>query len=540
MKTSLEKTDFLIIGGGVAGLRAAIELAPVGKVIAPVGKVTVLTKDEPTESSTGYAQGGIAVALSDEDRVGIHYEDTINAGDGLCNEEAVKILVEEGPSVIQELISWGAEFDREGSKLAFTREAAHSRRRILHSHGDSTGRELERVLINKVRTFPSVLRYDFAFTLDLIIENNRCIGASVLRKGERVHILAKAVVLATGGAGRLYVRTTNPLITTGDGMAVSYRAGAVLEDMEFVQFHPTSFYSLTAPQFLLSEALRGEGAFLRNIHGERFISRYHKMAELAPRDTVARAIISEMVDTKAKHVYLDVTHLNAEFLQRRFPLTCSTCLKYGVDITREQVPVSPAAHYIMGGVKTNLKGETSVKGLFAAGEVACTGVHGANRLASNSLLEGLVYGTRAGKGAIEYAKGKEVPESFSQGEIKNGQGKPVDTEKAEHELRQLMWDKVGIIRCRESLEAAKAQIRELSVILNDDLLNKRELELKNMLTVAGLITDAALLREGSIGAHYRSDCKERGNNWSRHTMCQRDRETTWEESEREKGKLCTG
>ncbi|TNF56960.1 L-aspartate oxidase [bacterium] len=532
MKTSLEKTDFLIIGGGVAGLRAAIELAP-------VGTVTVLTKDEPTESSTGYAQGGIAVALSDEDRVGIHYEDTINAGDGLCKEEAVKILVEEGPAVIQELISWGAEFDREGSRLAFTREAAHSRRRILHSHGDSTGRELERVLINKVRTFTSVSRYDFAFTLDLIIENNRCIGASVLRKGERIHILAKTVVLATGGAGRLFIRTTNPLITTGDGMAVSYRAGAVLEDMEFVQFHPTSFYSPTAPQFLLSEALRGEGALLRNIHGEQFMSRYHKMAELAPRDAVARAIISEMVDTKSNHVYLDVTHLNAEFLQKRFPLIYSTCLKYGVDITKEQIPVSPAAHYIMGGVKTNLKGETSVRGLFAAGEVACTGVHGANRLASNSLLEGLVYGTRAGKGAIEYAKGAEVPESFSQDEFNNVEGKSADTEKVEHELRQLMWDKVGIIRCRESLEDAKAQLRELSVLLNADFLNKRELELKNMLTVARLITDAAILREGSIGAHYRSDCRERGNNWSRHTMCQRDRGTTWEESEK-KGKLCAG
>jgi L-aspartate oxidase len=533
MKTSLEKTDFLIIGGGVAGLRAAIELAP-------AGMVTVLTKDEPTESSTGYAQGGIAVALSDEDRVGIHYEDTINAGDGLCNEEAVKVLVEEGPAVIQELISWGAEFDREGSKLAFTQEAAHSRRRILHSHGDSTGRELERVLINKVKTFPSVSRYDFAFTLDLIIENSRCIGATVLRKDERIHILAKTVVLATGGAGRLFIRTTNPLITTGDGMAVSYRAGAVLEDMEFVQFHPTSFYSLTAPPFLLSETLRGEGALLRNVHGEQFMSRYHEMAELAPRDTVARAIISEMVDTKANHVYLDITHLEAEFIQRRFPLTYSTCTQYGIDITKEHIPVSPAAHYIMGGVKTNLEGETSVRGLFAAGEVACTGVHGANRLASNSLLEGLVYGARTGKGAMEYARGVKIQESFSRDELKTGQVKSINTEKIEHTLRQLMWDKVGIIRCRESLEAAKTQLSELSGIVNADLLNRRELELKNMLTVAGLITDAAILREGSIGAHYRSDIRERGINWSRHTLCQGERGTTWGVTEKERGELRAG
>jgi L-aspartate oxidase len=259
MKTSIEKADFLIIGGGVAGLRAAIELAPRGRVV-------VLTKDELSESSTGYAQGGIAVAMSDEDEVGIHYEDTVNAGDGLCNEEAVRILVEEGPDLILDLISWGAEFDKEGSKLSFTREAAHTRKRILHSHGDSTGKELERVLVKKVRTYPSVSRFDFSFTLDLIMEDNKCIGASVLRGKEIVYIFAKAVILATGGAGQLFSRSTNPSIATGDGMAIAYRAGAVLEDMEFVQFHPTSFYSPTAPQFLLSEALRGEGALLENIN----------------------------------------------------------------------------------------------------------------------------------------------------------------------------------------------------------------------------------------------------------------------------------
>jgi L-aspartate oxidase len=530
MNQAMQKVDFLIIGGGVAGLRAAIELAPRGSVV-------VLTKDEFTESSTGYAQGGIAVAMSDEDEVGIHYDDTINAGDGLCNEEAVKILVEEGPACIQELISWGAEFDREGSKLSFTREAAHTRKRILHSRGDSTGKELERVLIRKVRTYSSVSRYDFSFTLDLITENGRCIGAMVLRGKEIINIFAKAVVLATGGAGRLFSRSTNPSIATGDGMAVSYRAGAVLEDMEFVQFHPTSFYSLSAPQFLLSEALRGEGAVLRNIRKERFMPHYHKMEELAPRDTVARAIVSEMVRTGAKHVYLDLTNLDKDFIKRRFPLIYSTCLQFNVDITSDLIPVSPAAHYIMGGVKTNLQGETSLKGLFSAGEVACTGVHGANRLASNSLLEGLVYGARIGKSAMHYAEKAEA-EAKKQRRQKTSETPSFDTDNIRESLRQLMWDKVGIIRCGESLREAQEQFKEWGNIMKADFLTRRELELKNMMTVARLITEAALLRENSIGAHYRSDFKERGEHWQRHTVCQKEKGTNWAETQGNRGKVC--
>ncbi len=522
MHFSIEKTDFLVIGGGVAGLRAAIELAPRGRVI-------VLTKDKITESSTGYAQGGIAVALSDEDEVCIHYEDTIKAGDGLCNEDAVRMLVEKGPGFILELISWGAEFDKEGSKLAFTMEAAHSRKRILHAQGDSTGRELERVLINKVRMFPSVLRYDFAFTLDLIIKDGRCIGASVIRKNEIINILAKAVVLATGGAGRLFSRTTNPPIATGDGMAIAYRVGSVLRDMEFIQFHPTSFYSPSAPQFLLSEALRGEGAVLKNIHGEQFMPGYHPMADLAPRDTVARAIVSEMVKTGAMHVYLDLTHLDKDFIKRRFPLIYSTCLQFNVDITRELIPVSPAAHYIMGGVKTNLKGETSIKGLFAAGEVACTGVHGANRLASNSLLEGLVYGAETGKTAAQYAEKVSVPDSVQITNRKSSAFSETDLELIKNSLRQLMWEKVGIIRCRESLADAKDMLKEWDFVLAADFFSRQELEIKNMLTVANLIIDTALLREGSIGAHYRSDFKERGENRQRHTECQKEKGTTWAE-----------
>ena len=509
--------DFLVIGGGVAGLRAAVELASAGDVL-------VLTKDKITESSTGYAQGGIAVALSDEDRVSIHYDDTIKAGDGLCNEEAVRIMVEEGPEYIRELMSWGADFDKEGSKLSFTREAAHSRRRILHAHGDSTGKEIERVLISKAKNSPTITKKDFALTLDLIIKNNRCIGATVLQGDALINIYARAVILATGGAGQLFSRTTNPMISTGDGIAIAYRAGARIVDMEFIQFHPTTLYSPGAPQFLLSEAMRGEGAVLRNIHGKRFMSEYHAMAELASRDTVSRAIVSEMVKTAAKHVYLDLTHLERDFIKKRFPLIYATCLQYDIDITEEMVPVCPAAHYIMGGIHTNFFGETNIRGLFAAGEVACTGVHGSNRLASNSLLEGLVFGARTGKRAAEYFDDEIERQNEPGAYTKFLNEKPsehdaIDTEKTRSSLRQLMWNKVGIIRCKESLSLAKKWLERKSSILKKPVRNRRESELNNMLTVAKLITDSALLRQGSVGAHYRSDFRDRGADWRKHTVC---------------------
>src|SRR5512143_149621 len=397
-------TDFLIIGGGVAGLRAAIELARSGEVL-------VVTKDAPSESSSEYAQGGVAVALSDEDEISIHFEDTIKAGDGLCLRKAVGTLVEEGPTRIRELILWGAEFDKEGTKLAFTQEAAHSKRRILHAQGDSTGREIMRVLTDKVRSAGSVSKIDYAFTRDLIIQDGRCIGAVVCLQAQKkvLVISAQAVLLATGGAGQLFERTTNPAVATGDGMAMAYRAGAALVDMEFVQFHPTALFREGAPQFLLSEAMRGEGGMLKNIHGLRFMDGYHPARELAPRDVVTRAIHAEMAVTGSSHVYLDMTHLNADYIIQRFPRIYRTCKNLGIDIAREFIPVSPAAHYLMGGVRTDLWGATSVPGLFAAGETACTGVHGANRLASNSLLEGLVFGERAGLAAARYAARRERP-----------------------------------------------------------------------------------------------------------------------------------
>ncbi len=525
MKPSVKTVDFLVIGGGVAGLRAAIELAAKGSVL-------VLTKDKPTESSTGYAQGGIAVALSDEDEVSIHYEDTIKAGDGLCREDAVKILVEEGPPLILELISWGAEFDKEGSKLSFTMEGAHSRKRILHSRGDATGKEIERALINKVRSFPSIAKFDFAFTLDLIMDNNKCVGATVLRGDSVINIFAKAVILATGGAGQIFSRTTNPMIATGDGIAIAYRAGALISDAEFMQFHPTTLYFPAAPPFLLSEAMRGEGAVLKNIHGKRFMPEYHEMSELAPRDAVTRAILSEMVQTNSRHVYLDLTHLDKEFIKKRFPLIYATCLQYNIDITEDLIPVSPAAHYIMGGVYTNLDGETSIKGLFAAGEVASTGVHGANRLASNSLLEGLVYGARTGKQAARYVDEEKIGlaeiKSYPTGLTdKEPSMSALDIEKTRSTLRQVMWNKVGIIRCEESLSIAKKWLGKKHFIIETPFQNRRGFELKNMLTVAQLITDSALFRKGSVGAHFRSDHKGRGDNWQKHTACKKDQPVTW-------------
>lgn len=506
-----ETTDFLIIGSGVAGLRAAIELAPYGDVL-------VVTKEKPSESSTEYAQGGIAAVMSDEDRVGIHLEDTLKAGDGLCREEAVKTLVEEGPERIVELISWGAEFDREGLKLSLTLEGAHSRRRILHAHGDATGRELERVLLTKVRSLPSVRKYPFAFTADLIMRGNECHGAYVLRDGKITALYARATILATGGAGQLFSRTTNPPVATGDGMAIAFRAGAELEDMEFVQFHPTSLYSPAAPQFLLSEAMRGEGAVLLNINRERFMDGYHVQAELAPRDIVSRAIISEMIKTGSNHVYLDLRHLEKSFVKKRFPKIYATCLQYDIDISEDLIPVSPAAHYIMGGVKTNLNGETNLRGLYAAGEVACTGVHGANRLASNSLLEGLVFGARTGKAALE---SPVVPntDSLCSPEPYSSVAACIEVRRT---LRKLMWERAGIIRCAESLGEAMERILTWKEITELQYATRQELELKNMITVGGIIIHAALSRKGSVGAHYRSDFRERGEEWQQHIAWDRE------------------
>ncbi len=450
MKGLPAETDFVVIGAGVAGLRAAIELANMGHVL-------VLAKKEVTDSNTQYAQGGIAAALSDEDEVSLHLQDTLVAGDGLCSQAAVKTLVEEGPERIEELIAWGTQFDRNGTKLVFGREGAHSRNRILHAQGDSTGREILRALYAKAQTLKNISVREFEFTTELLTEDGRVSGVSLIsEKGLPEQVTCSAVLLATGGMGQLYRNTTNPDVATGDGVAMAHRAGAEISDMEFIQFHPTALYVKKAPRFLLSEALRGEGAYLRNIELDRFMGKYHPLAELAPRDVVARAIMHEMEVSHAKDafVYLDLTHLKADKVQKRFPRIYSTCLEYNIDITEDLIPIRPAAHYSMGGVRTDLNGKTSLDGLYAAGEAAATGVHGANRLASNSLLEGLVYGARAGKAMKEglkkpHKQGSSPKKAASQ----NG---PVDAglEDLIGQIQDIMWKDAGIVRTRAGMTNA--------------------------------------------------------------------------------------
>jgi len=505
----MKNTEYIVIGSGVAGLRAAIELAR-------EGCVAVLTKDRLDESNTEYAQGGVAVALSDDDEISLHYEDTINAGAGLCDEEAVRVLVEEGPRYIGELIEWGAEFDREGGELAFTREAAHSRRRILHAHGDSTGREIVRALIARARKNPNVQLIAHAATIDLIIEDGHCLGVSFIDPNEsmRRELYARATVLATGGAGQLFAQTTNPSVATGDGMAMAYAAGAVMSDLEFVQFHPTALALPDAPRFLLSEALRGEGAILRNHEGEPFAKKYDQRGELAPRDVVARAIVAEMERTGTTWMYLDLTHLRPDFLRERFPKIFETCRRYGLDLTRDQLPVSPAVHYIMGGVRSDPSGRTSVTGLYAAGEVSCTGVHGANRLASNSLLEGLVFGARAGAAALQDSL--LLTERNDTGPVEFDLSRWRLDQRTKARVQEIMWRKVGLIRRADELKSAIGEFAKLM----EESVNQRT---KNFVNLAKLMTEAALWREESRGGHYRADFPQRDDeNWRVHSAQQID------------------
>jgi L-aspartate oxidase len=514
------ETDFIVIGSGIAGLRAAIELARTG------ARVTVLTKDRTDESNTEYAQGGIAVALSDEDEVALHEEDTLSAGAGLCDERAVRVMVEDGPRYIQELIDWGTEFDREGGHLVFTREAAHSRRRILHAHGDSTGREIVRALIARARAVREIVFMAHAATEALLVVDGCVRGVRYLDPLVRAsrELWSRAVVLASGGAGQVFLHTTNPQVATGDGMAMAYAAGAELADMEFVQFHPTALNLEDAPRFLLSEAMRGEGGVLRNADGERFMTRYHERAELAPRDIVSRSIVAEMQRTATRTVYLDMTDLEPRFVRHRFPKIYETCLSFGLDITTDLLPVSPASHYCMGGVRTDLDGRTSLQGLYAAGEVACTGVHGANRLASNSLLEGLVFGARAGSAAAtDHANDSfnahgalAVDESGANAQHASGEIALA----VKKRVRRLMWERVGIIRSRETVKRA---LWEFEQIARAPLARAS----RNFLNVATLITRSALWREESRGAHYRTDFSQRDDErWRVHSIVSAGEEIT--------------
>ncbi len=440
----IESADFLVIGSGVAGLRAAVALAATGRVL-------VLTKaDRPDESNTGYAQGGVAAAVGADDSPDLHASDTMAAGDGLCRADAVRVLVEEGPRLVTELAEWGAAFDRdEAGRFSLGREGAHSVRRVLHAR-DATGREIGRVLWRRAAASAGVRIMPDARAAALIVEHGRCVGVRYLHGARMAEVRAGATLLATGGAGRIFRETTNPPIATGDGVALGWSAGAAVSDLEFVQFHPTVITVPGTPRFLLSEALRGEGARLLNVDGERFMARYEPAGELASRDLVSRAIVREEARTSAP-VTLSLEHLDAAWVHARFPTIAAACRERGLDLARDRIPVSPAAHYMMGGIATDGWGRTTVPGLFAAGEVACTGVHGANRLASNSLLEGLVFGARAAQAMREPAAGAVLDDVRGRGDMPHG---VAAVPAALADVQTLMWQQVGLVRSADGLAAA--------------------------------------------------------------------------------------
>ena len=507
-------TDVLIIGSGAAGLRAAL-------AASEHTSVTLITKTTLTESNTHYAQGGIAVAMNLDDTIALHIKDTCAAGAGLCDAKAVEMMVSEGIPRVAELLDWGANFDWEGTLPRFTQEAAHSRRRIVHK-GDATGRETTDVLIQRVLNTENIHVLQNAFAIDLLTDAETpqefqealtCYGVTAIVDEQVTAIRAKSTILATGGLGRIYPCTSNPKVATGDGFAAAWRAGCEMVDMEFVQFHPTTLYLDGAPNFLISEAVRGEGGQLINIRGERFMERYHEKGELAPRDVVSRAIQIEMELTGFPCVYLDITHKPAEFIHERFPTISETTKHYGLDISIDLIPVRPGAHFMMGGIRTNTDTETNLKGLYACGEVACTGVHGANRLASNSLLECLVYGARAGTNAAAFAASQP---SHPPGILLGGNTETSQTpdsgfiEAVKDAIRETLWENVSIERNSEGLRQTLAELKDLTPNLgnvpatpapNDIAL----IEVVNMLNVALMITESALARTESRGAHYRAD-----------------------------------
>jgi L-aspartate oxidase len=543
---AVEMTDFVIIGAGVAGLRAAVELADHGRVL-------VVTKESLGESNTHYAQGGIAVALSGEEDVALHLADTLYAGDGLVYRPAAEALVTEGPIRVEELIRWGTRFDRKHAspdadpatvgELLLGREAAHSLPRILHANGDATGAEISRSLLATARQHPNIAFADWTMVANLVVEDGRVVAADLFSQentGEPHlrRVSARAVLLASGGAGQVFSDTTNPAVATGDGIALAAHAGAELADMEFYQFHPTALSLPGVPRFLLSEALRGEGAYLRNHLGERFMERYHPQLELAPRDVVARAIAREGMSPDPAEtwpVYLDMRHVTEIDLVERFPGISRFLAGLGLSLRHDQIPVRPAAHYLMGGVRTDLDGRTTLKGLYAAGEVACTGVHGANRLASNSLLEGLVFGARAAKAIL--ADGLTAPGSVS--ELVVSGERAMSPENADNvqlsqmvtELRAAMFRCAGLLRDEASLQEGFAALEPLTGYLEESAQaepTRERFEAQALVSVSRSILSAALARTESRGAHYRNDFPKRDDrDFLKHSI-QRDGKVRFE------------
>jgi L-aspartate oxidase len=510
-------TDILVIGAGIAGLRAALEVPSDLQVL-------VVTKDRIEQSNSTYAQGGIAGVLSPEDRFENHIEDTLTAGAGLCDRDVVEMVVREAPEQINDLIRWGTRFDEENGQIALTREGGHSHRRIVHALGDATGFEVMRATIERARQSRHLTLWDDTFTLDLLTHKGACVGALVWRPGrDQLLIWAKQTILASGGAGMVYRETTNPPVATGDGMAAAYRAGAELRDMEFMQFHPTVLYVAGSARYLISEAVRGEGAYLRDRDGVRFMVTEDPRAELAPRDIVAQAIFRCMDRTRHPNVYLDVSHLDPTRVRQRFPGIDKVCRSFGLDITHDQIPVRPGAHYMIGGVTVDMRGHTTLPGLWAAGEVTSSGLHGANRLASNSLLEGLVYGTACGHGAAEAAA--RMPDTFAALPL-GSRFEPetaglLDVADITNSLRSLMVRRMGIVRDRAGLlEAAQGVAFWCRYVLAREFTSRAGWELQNLLTIARLMIGSALQREESRGVHFRSDFSQRDDvRWLRHLTC---------------------
>ncbi|OAI39255.1 L-aspartate oxidase [Planctomycetaceae bacterium SCGC AG-212-D15] len=510
-------TDVLVIGGGIAGIRAAL-------AVPPDLSVLIVTKDIIQQSNSAYAQGGIAGVLSAEDRFENHIDDTLRAGAGLCDRPVVEMVVREAPGQINDLIRWGTSFDLEDGHLALTREGGHSHRRIVHALGDATGSEVMRALIARIQQAENVELWEKTFTVDLLTHEGCCAGAVVSRpRRNRLLVWAKQTILAAGGVGMVYRETTNPPVATGDGMAAAYRAGAELRDMEFMQFHPTVLYVAGSSRFLISEAVRGEGAYLRDKTGARFMLEEDPRAELAPRDVVAQAIVRCMERTQHPNVYLDLSHVDAALVRHRFPGIAKVCQGFGIDITRDPIPVRPGAHYMIGGVTVDLAGRTTLPGLWAAGEVTSSGLHGANRLASNSLLEGLVYGAACAKGAAEEAA--RMPDHFAvpplEARFEPERDGQLDVADITNSLRSLMVRKMGIVRMREALESAEHDVAFwCRYVLGREFATRAGWELQNLLTVARLMIHAAKQREESRGVHFRSDFAQRDDSrWARHLAC---------------------
>ncbi len=513
-------TDILVIGGGLAGLRAAL-------AVPPQMSVLVVTKDAIKQSNSTYAQGGIASVIDPEDRFEDHIDDTLTAGGGLCDSEVVDMVVREAPRHIAELISWGTHFDEKSAgELLLGREGGHSHHRIVHALGDATGMEVMRAVIAWAQRQRNISIWPNAFTLDLLTHEKECRGALIHTKQHgRMIVWAKQTILATGGAGQIYRESTNPLVATADGHAIAYRAGVELRDMEFMQFHPTVLYIAGGSRSLITEAVRGEGAYLVDRNGQRFMPGYDERAELAPRDVVSQAIVSQMEKTHHSCVYLDMSHLDAKLVRSRFPHIAEACAKFGLDITKDRIPVRPGAHYMVGGATVDMEGRTSLAGLWAAGEVTSTGLHGANRLASNSLLEGLVYGAHAGRGASVAAE--SMKDDFRALPLENptrqSAGEPLDLQDILNSLKSLMWRAAGVRRNQALLEEAAESIdnwRKYVLIQQFDSQNGWELQ--NMLTVARVMVAAALQRQESRGVHLRTDFRETEPSWVRHLSFRRN------------------